>query len=352
MERAGRLSWAGVDLFFVLSGFLIGGILMRNRDSPDLLRVFYARRVLRIFPVYFAWLAAFYALRALCGGHLRSAWLFGFPLPGWSYLTFTQNFVMAAHRFWGAHWLAPTWSLAVEEQFYLILPLLVLVLRPRALAALSLLLVLSAPFIRHSLLLRGNEVGALVLLQTTWDLLFIGVIGAYLFQPGTPAVLRPSRRLLLHGALLASVALCAACIALPRLINLWLASLLPTFVGLLSLALIGFAIYSPWRSLLAGRWLVGLGRISYGIYIFHEGIYGLLYAAAHRGQAGTGEPMTLSWLDVDTVVLSLGITVALAMLSFRYFESPLIELGKRLHYAREAPPAAPGPPECTVPRQR
>src|ERR1700689_3934253 len=92
LELAGVLSWAGVNLFFVLSGFLIGGILLENRDASNLLGVFYVRRLLRIFPIYFAWLIAFYVVRGLIAEKLRSPWLFSFALPAWVYATFTQNF--------------------------------------------------------------------------------------------------------------------------------------------------------------------------------------------------------------------------------------------------------------------
>lgn len=334
LERAGKLSWAGVDLFFVLSGFLIGGILVGNRDAPNLLRIFYARRALRILPLYFAWLAAFVVLRALVADRLRSPWLLSFPLPMWSYLTFTQNFGFAYLRIWGPHWLSPTWSLAIEEQFYLVLPLVVLLLRPRRLVALSVLLVVVAPFIRYCLLLRGNEIGATVLLPARWDSLFLGVIGACALDGGAPAVLSPSRQRLLHGALLALLVLAAAWIAWPQPPSRWLSALLPTFLGILSLLLIAFAIYSPWRGFLASRWLAGTGVISYGIYILHEGIFGLLFALTHGGEPRTGEPTTASWMDVDVMLLSLAVTVALAALSFRFFESPLIRSGRQFRYLR------------------
>src|SRR5215467_9983632 len=116
--RLGALSWSGVDLFFVLSGFLIGGILLDHKNSPSYFKTFYIRRVCRILPLYILCLALFYMTKS-------SGWLWNSPLPWYSYATFTQNFWTA---FRGnsaeALWLVPTWSLAVEEQFYLTLPLL------------------------------------------------------------------------------------------------------------------------------------------------------------------------------------------------------------------------------------
>ncbi len=113
---------SGVDLFFVLSGFLIGGILLDNKGASNYFRVFYTRRACRIFPLYFLFVILLLAIPYPSG--------LVFPadevlLPSWTYLTFTQNIVMAKDGIVGAGLLGPTWSLAIEEQFYLVLPLLI-----------------------------------------------------------------------------------------------------------------------------------------------------------------------------------------------------------------------------------
>ncbi len=334
LERAGALSWAGVNLFFVLSGFLIGGILLENREAPNLLRVFYTRRLLRIFPIYFAWLAAFLVLRGLIAEQVRSPWLFSFALPTWAYATFTQNFGFAYLQRWGPHWLSATWSLAIEEQFYLILPLAVLFLRPRRLLMLSAVLVVTAPIVRCLFLFKGNAIAALVLLPATWDGLFLGVIGAYIFR-GYPSLPRRAPYIrLLHVGLLAFPLLSVTVVMWPQLMNGWPSSLLQSFLGVASLLFIGFALHSPWRAILRTRWLMAVGTVSYGVYIIHEGIFGLLYAFTHGGDPRTGEPRISSWSDADVMFLSLAVTFALAALSFRYFERPLVQWGHRLRYYR------------------
>lgn len=126
------MTWSGVDLFFVLSGFLLGGILMDHKTSPSFFMTFYVRRVCRLFPLYYLLLLLFglttlAPLSQACPG---LNWLFDHPLPMWSYATFTQNFQMAFKELIGANWLGVTWSLAVEEQFYLILPLIGGLYRP------------------------------------------------------------------------------------------------------------------------------------------------------------------------------------------------------------------------------
>jgi peptidoglycan/LPS O-acetylase OafA/YrhL len=123
--------WSGVDLFFVLSGFLLGGILIENRNSPNYFRTFYLRRASRIFPLYYAWLFA-----VVCAGYfLGSGKLFpvfaGFG-SFWPFFTYTQNItqVLVPNTEGGAV-LGVTWSLAVEEQFYLILPFIIYFVTPK-----------------------------------------------------------------------------------------------------------------------------------------------------------------------------------------------------------------------------
>ena len=121
LKPLARDGWAGVDLFFVLSGFLITRILLKSRNSPRYFTNFYARRILRIWPVYFGILLFVFASERyrLLGDSATSWWWI-------SLATFTQNFYIGAYG-WNAlpDWLGPTWSLGIEEQFYLIWPLLV-----------------------------------------------------------------------------------------------------------------------------------------------------------------------------------------------------------------------------------
>src|SRR5260370_21839924 len=136
LQGAARLSWSGVDLFFVLSGFLIGGILLDARDSSNYFRVFYVRRFFRIVPIYFVFLFLALGLCALGNFGITSDFLrmFRHRLPWLPHFLFLQNFWMALTSSFGASGLTVTWSLAVEEQLYLSLPALIRFLTPRALS--------------------------------------------------------------------------------------------------------------------------------------------------------------------------------------------------------------------------
>ena len=137
--------WSGVDLFFVLSGFLIGGILLDARGASNYFRVFYTRRAYRILPLYLA----------LCGAsvlifytHLPThSWLFEGKTPWYAYLTFGQNFWMVKGTL-DSRQMDMTWSLAVEEQFYLTLPLVIRFVRRETLPYVFASGVLLAPLIR------------------------------------------------------------------------------------------------------------------------------------------------------------------------------------------------------------
>jgi peptidoglycan/LPS O-acetylase OafA/YrhL len=125
------MGWSGVDLFFVLSGFLITSILIKERDADNYFKIFYVRRFCRILLLYFAVLLLTLAVFYLTLPVDSRNWLFGSILPVWSYLTFTQNLVMSATGTMGSKIIDATWSLVVEEQFYLTLPLIVRFVRKK-----------------------------------------------------------------------------------------------------------------------------------------------------------------------------------------------------------------------------
>jgi peptidoglycan/LPS O-acetylase OafA/YrhL len=158
------IGWMGVDLFFVLSGFLIGSIILERKNSPKFLCTFYSRRGLRIIPIYLLTLGFVMLFLAVS----RPAPWIDESLPALPYLTFTQNIVMAARGEYGTLWLLPTWTLAVEEQFYLVIPLLIMVLPSRYLLAAILSGIAMGCGVRALFYwAQWGEIGGQVLLYTT-----------------------------------------------------------------------------------------------------------------------------------------------------------------------------------------
>jgi peptidoglycan/LPS O-acetylase OafA/YrhL len=149
-QASGRLAWTGVDLFFVLSGFLIGGILLDARESSNYFQVFYMRRFYRIVPLYAACLFIVLVLTRFILPLVspRIHWVAVERIPSYAYALFIQNFWMAKQNTLGAFGLAVTWSLAIEEQFYLTLPILIRFFATRTRLVLIGIGILAAPMLR------------------------------------------------------------------------------------------------------------------------------------------------------------------------------------------------------------
>jgi peptidoglycan/LPS O-acetylase OafA/YrhL len=326
IARAGALTWSGVDLFFVLSGFLLGSILIRHRGGEHFYAAFYARRACRIVPMYALLLLLYVVIDAWLKdptnhGH---AWLFGKPMPLWSYATFTQNVVMSVANTSGAHFLGITWSLAVEEQFYLILPVLIAFAPLRTLPWLLAALIALAPALRA--LAEAYRLDAFVLMPTRMDSLLGGVLLACLLSD--PSIKRwfEARTRFLKW-LLVIFLLGFAILTLERrslgvLDHTWLAGLYTVLIAVAVVDRSGAISRS-----LRARWLVGLGIVSYSVYLFHQAVSGLLHSTVFQRP-----PKIDSIAGAMLTLLALGITIAIAVASRYFLEAPIIALGRRITY--------------------
>jgi peptidoglycan/LPS O-acetylase OafA/YrhL len=322
---AARFTWSGVDLFFVLSGFLIGSILLENVGQPNALQTFYVRRACRILPLYVVSVALFLTARQLLPAAF--GWLFKGSIPDASYLTLTQDFAMGRAGEFGPGWLDITWSLAVEEQFYLLLPILLIVLPLRTGLCAVVALITAAPVLRYAF---GGGIAAYVLPFCRADSLLLGVMCAVLVRhPLWRERQADFRRWL--GVALVALAIGAAVLMKWRLAQMggslthtYWALLYATFL-LYVLTHVGHITTAPLRS----DFMSWVGTRSYAIYLFHQPVSGLMH-----GLLGTGEPRITS-LESALVTLScIALSFALAEVSFRWLETPFLELGKRYSYSR------------------
>jgi peptidoglycan/LPS O-acetylase OafA/YrhL len=359
----GRLAWSGVDLFFVLSGFLIGGILLDERGSSNYFRVFYTRRFFRIVPAYALNLALVFAFSVLLRlGFAKSfAWAMDNKIPWLPYLFFLQNFWMAAWTIPGVYGLGATWSLAVEEQFYLTLPLLIRLLDRRRLIRALVAGILLAPVLRIALhaLWPNHGYSWHVMMPCRADSLLLGVLGAVALRDERSRNWLSSRQGLFR--ILAPVLLVG-------LAFLTLKGPFPTYFLMLSvgytwlalsyLCLLLYAVLFPqgWVGrCLRWSWLRWLGSIAYGAYLFHGMVFGAILGVIWPGPPALRNPASLFM-----AVVALGVTLLLCHLSWLYFEKPLVKLGHHLHYNPKPLPAversltvalssqksfSPGPPE-------
>jgi peptidoglycan/LPS O-acetylase OafA/YrhL len=195
-----RLMWSGVDLFFVLSGFLIGGILLDSRDSPRYFGTFYARRIHRIFPIYYL-MIAFVTVGVL---NWPQSPLFRGDMPLWTYPLYAQNLTGDYTQM--ANAIEVSWSLAVEEQFYLLFPFLVRFCSRRTIMYALGVCIVGAPLLRSLMVYGGLGYEEIYpLLPTRADTLALGVVAAMIVRSevATRLIRRHSRAL--YGCLVALV---------------------------------------------------------------------------------------------------------------------------------------------------
>jgi peptidoglycan/LPS O-acetylase OafA/YrhL len=322
--------WVGVQLFFVLSGFLITGILLDSRGAPSYYRSFFARRVLRIFPLYYVVLAVtFIAIPLVTGrqpaGYQHQAWL-------WTYLS---------------NWVGPLglsvaafphfWSLAVEEQFYLVWPFVVRVASRRALPILCSLLVVVALASRAVLCaLHADVEAAYVLTICRVDALALGALAAWALRvPSLAQRIDARRRALLVGSVALFVAGAVVTRGYPRPTPLTqtigYSILAWSALAALVLGVLVQARGGRLASLLAPAALRSIGKYSYAMYIFHVLVHHELGVPllARFGQQDPSVGVMLLYF-----VAMAAVTYALAVTSYHLLEKRFLDLKRYFPVAR------------------
>lgn len=307
----------GVDLFFVLSGFLITGILLDTQRDRRALRNFYIRRGLRIWPLYFGFLAlAFIGLRRMVPTGLSP----------WAYLLFAQNFFYFANT---GPLLDPTWSLAVEEQFYLLWPWIALRTRRETVFKICCAVLVLEPVVRCTFRIAGASetfIYANTLCRVD-GIAMGGMLAAWVRAEGFDvAWLRRFARLALPlGA--AGAALCyglGASVRFATEIRFSFVALV--FGGVLALALLVKGTGSAVAASLRGFGLSGMGRISYALYLFNLPVYTLMHGRM-AGELFARMPVELAgWARV---IAGNAVVLFAAIVSWKVFESRVLRLKAR-----------------------
>ncbi|HVJ07682.1 MAG TPA: acyltransferase [Acidisarcina sp.] len=334
-----EFGWVGVDLFFVLSGFLITRILVGTRDKSGYWWRFYSRRGLRIWPLYYAFLFVNAGL-IVASSHVgfleriihSSANLRAHPLsiatPWVLYLVLAQNFYPAT-LFSFKDFTSITWSLCIEEHFYVVWPLLVRRLSIPRLRVILVLLLLLSPIARLVAFLSfhgGNyDVYYQMVNRVTpfhLDGLIAGCLLALSWNPLEPRrYARVFVALFLGGGIVSAVLL--------RFVNHGIAfsfvfsCLAALFAGLVGLALMGWQLRFFSNSIL--RYI---GTISYGLYLIHPTVF--LIFQSHSIYSKLGITNNLAVVELVAAAIAIACSFALATLSWRYFESPILRLKDRL----------------------
>jgi peptidoglycan/LPS O-acetylase OafA/YrhL len=326
VKQAFSVGWMGVDLFFVLSGFLITGILADARDTPHRFRDFYVRRALRILPLYYGFVLLLFVVPPLLGARAYTTPLAD-QLPYWLYLQNLRPLTNGAADF-AAH----LWSLAIEEQFYLVWPLLVFTLSRRGALRMCVALVLGALAYRVACVFTVDDLRRVYFLTPgrVDGLALGGAIAMVARGPGGPAWLR--RRA--PGVLAASLAVLGGAALHPSgfnpagayMVSVGYTALACCFGAVLVLAL--DARPSFLTRLLSGRVPRFFGRYSYGLYVVHLPLIVLGRLAGVSPDAFAGTAWELAGL-LGYVALMGAVSIVVALASWNLYEKPFLELKAR-----------------------
>ncbi len=322
--RFNTVGQTGVDLFFVLSGFLITRILIETRDKPGFFTNFYARRSLRILPLYYLFLVYFFFVHSPLIGR-------GVPAFSeyWWWLVYLQNLPLTFG--WPAYGPGHYWSLAVEEHFYLLWPMLVFFLSRRSLIAASWALIGLSLVVRIGLWSHGID--GFYFTLTRLDALSFGALLA-LLEPWVAAHRSTAKRLFVGGVIALGLGLIPVFVLFSGSRAGWLQYVKYPLVAALYFAFLGWAVTAEERSLgrrffasPAMRWVGGLG---YGLYVYHG-------ACFHWFDVVIPNRHPLAYLP-----LAFGFSFVVAYLSFTLFEKPLLRLKKYFEFSEpDSPPPTP-----------
>jgi peptidoglycan/LPS O-acetylase OafA/YrhL len=320
--------WLGVDLFFVLSGFLITDILLKSFGSPNYLRNFYARRVLRIFPVYYLSLILFLVVLPLIPSlHVSLTYYTDNQLWLWTYL---QNWLYIFKPTSSSDVLHHLWSLAVEEQFYLLWPIAIILLKkPKyllVLISMILLAVIATRFIIWTYAIKDFSYYNLYTFSRI-DGICIGCMIA-LLQKINVNILKNTTWIIVLG--------------LSGINFLFYFFNKDYQFSFPYLAIVGYTTFAVIFGLLVHEtvsketkiinFIFGLsplrffGRISYGLYVYHWPIYFFLNPYLKNWAAGK---LNIIKPEIASSIITFTIAIILSVLSQKYFESIFIRLKKK-----------------------
>lgn len=338
--------WIGVDLFFVLSGFLITGILLRAKSSTNYFSTFYIRRALRIFPLYYGALLTIFFVLPLFGILTGPAiephqkiqvyyWLYLGNVSRWLIDENTLRSIDAPVSF------GHLWSLAVEEHFYIIWPAIVLIFSPSALRKICITLFVSALCFRCVAVLSVADSGTHPFLLTPlrWDALAAGAFVATWYHEGGISGLQRLGRWPDYALTAGSGALILLFYSLK---GLWPDHWAIRSVGLSIVAGTGCAFLIT--LLLRQNGVVGriassgvlrfFGKYSYGLYLIH----GFLRPTLDRLVPADYWLHHFSVVPLTGIFAVAGIKIAIctvfAVCSWHFYEYPILKLNRRFSYRR------------------
>lgn len=320
-----KFGWAGVDLFFVLSAYLLARNLLAHKGETGVATTFYRRRVFRILPLYLFLLALCFLLFPLAG---PKSWMFEGLAPLWVYALFAQNFWTGLEGGWPGQFLSPTWSLAVEEHFYLFLPFVMLRVSERGALVAGAAMAILTPFVRWLLASHFGDVAGYA-----WTICRLDSFGWGLLIALATRQEAAGRRRIVMGWALAFVLSVGA-------FSFWgdperlFDPLRVTLVTLMAAGVVAFVVFRAARRTAspAASFFAFFGERCFSFYLLHMPVLGLIPIAF-----GRGNPQVVDARSALAPLAAFCATTALACLTYRLIERPFIDYGaKHARYGARA----------------
>jgi peptidoglycan/LPS O-acetylase OafA/YrhL len=335
------LAWAGVPLFFVISGFLITRILLGSYDKPFYFRNFYVRRSLRIFPIYYLILFLYFVILAVAPQHSKIYGIFagtggGKPfelLP--YYLTYTQTIPQIHSYYRDLPMLGHTWSLACEEQFYWVWPFVVLAARRERLFIVLVLLFLLGPITRAVIMTHTTNPHYITgILPDQLDQLTMGALIAWMVDRGwdKARVLKFGWTSAVLGAAIVTYLFVRSSYPAWWKVDLWVWQpqniFMYTGLGLLCGGIVALCVAES-RSMqwLKSPLLVNVGKVSYGMYLYH--VFVLFAVSAVIGKIHRNITEAMSPWRMLVIICCIGTSYGVALVSWKLIEFPINSLKDR-----------------------
>lgn len=328
--KLAETGWMGVDLFFVLSGFLITGILVESKQKENYFKNFYARRTLRIFPVYYLILLILLFILPAITSNLPEGYDY-FLHRKWFYVLYFQNNLFAIDGWPPNEMLSHLWSLAIEEQFYLFWPLVVFFFNKNQTIIFAIIVIVFNIFMRYQ---HPDVPFAYCSSAARFDGLLIG---------GLLAIMIRFHRDLLEKFTLPVFIICSLALGYAFWNSQWkltnsnyyLIRWGYTVIDIFWACIMVFSfsankIYNWANPMYESRFLRFFGKLSYGLYLYHMIVFGFFAKSLVQFFHNLNMP-NVNEHGIEVSMSVLFITITISYISFTFFEAPILKLKSRFH---------------------
>lgn len=333
------LGWSGVDLFFVLSGFLITSRLLPYIENKKSIQKFYWNRFLRIVPLYFIFLIIFF----ICWFTLVSKETLAanpfYSMHWWEFFIFIQNWVFIYDSTPTARHLLHLWSVATEEQFYLLFPFFILLIKQRkrlleaSISAMLLVAICRCIFFYIS---KNTVEYATVYFNTFFRIdSFAGGVILFLLLEKNISPLKPGKiNNNLPGMIMLLMLIPILIYRSPDKHTEFFSTIGYTFIALIYTYFLFITLLKKNKivnALTSSDFLRYTGKISYGIYIFHYPLFQIGFVFFNKVFKQLHLTVNPSAVEFTNAIICIPLTFVISHLSFKYFESRFLKLKARMN---------------------